>query len=336
MTTTEPLRILRAAQLREQPPQRRWLIETLWGRTAAGVIGGAPKCFKTFLGIDMATSVASGTACLGHFSVHRPGPALVYLAEDELSTVRSRIESLCQRRGVDLNRLPLHVIAEPCLRLDREADQARLTAALQALRPHLLLLDPLIRLHRLDENSATEISGLLSFFRELQRRFQCAIALVHHTSKRRRSHPGQSLRGSSDLHAFGDSNAYLSRRGENLTLTVEHRAAPAPKPMVLEPVPAPGGGLHLELSGTQPEDQAPLPDRLLSVLREAAAPLPGRQIRGILRVNNERLWEALRSLERRGQIEKTPAGWCAKIPEQGSAEQLLLEQHMGECESRAG
>lgn len=78
------------------------------------------------------------------------------------------------------------------------------------------------RLHRLDEYSAQQISGLLSFLRELQCTFDCALLVVHHTSKKRRGRPGQALRGSSDLHAFGDSDAYPSsvglkqRRGEPL------------------------------------------------------------------------------------------------------------------------
>ncbi len=37
----------------------------------------------------------------------------------------------------------------------------------------------------------------------------------------------QALRGSSEFHAWGDSNLYLRRKGEPATLTVEHRAAAA-------------------------------------------------------------------------------------------------------------
>ena len=48
----------------------------------------------------------------------------------------------------------------------------------------------------------------------MQRTYHTAIALVHHASKKHRAQPGQALRGSSDLHAFGDSNAYLARRKE--------------------------------------------------------------------------------------------------------------------------
>jgi hypothetical protein len=33
---------------------------------------------------------------------------------------------------------------------------------------------------------------------------------------------GQALRGSSEFHAWGDSNLYLRRDGDDLMLTVEH------------------------------------------------------------------------------------------------------------------
>ena len=62
----------------------RWLVEQLWCASSVGVIGGAPKCAKTWLGLDMALSVATGTPCLGKYAVPEPGPVLVYLAEDAL------------------------------------------------------------------------------------------------------------------------------------------------------------------------------------------------------------------------------------------------------------
>ena len=70
-------------------PARRTPSAGLWKgsgvRTSVGVIGGAPKCAKTWLGLDMALSVATGTACLGKYAVPEPGPVLVYLAEDALA-----------------------------------------------------------------------------------------------------------------------------------------------------------------------------------------------------------------------------------------------------------
>jgi hypothetical protein len=329
MGEIEPLRVLRASRIDARPPRERWLIRPLWGYAAVGILGGAPKSCKTWLALDMALSVCSGTPCLGRFDVEQRGPALIYLAEDDLSLVRSRIDCLCRHRQLDIRSLELHVINEPCLRLDLALDQKRLSAAVEELRPRLLLLDPLIRIHRLDENSASEISGLLSFFRELQRRFECAVLLVHHTSKRQRAQPGQSLRGSSDLHAFGDSNAYLARQGDRLLMTVEHRAAKAPAPLILELVSDPKeAAVHLELEDV--EDDAPSPgtcsmeENVLRILREASAPLPGTEIRKMLKVNNQRLGKALRHLQDRGKIERNGNAWEIAPGEPMEGQSLLF------------
>ncbi len=260
----DPLSIVQAAMLDKQDEEQHWLIEGLWARSAIGLIGGAPKCCKTWLGLDMAVSVATGTKALGHFETKAPGKALVFLAEDALPQVRSRIEALCRHRNKDIWLLDLYVITAPVLRLDLAADQQRLAQAVDQLRPRLLLLDPLVRLHRLDENSAAEISGLLGYIRDLQRRFDVAIVLVHHASKKQRAQPGQALRGSSDLHAIGDCNAYLARDGDRIVLTLEHRAAKAPPPMVLDLVADQGGEathLRVRAGGQRSDFSAGGPDR---------------------------------------------------------------------------
>jgi hypothetical protein len=98
----------RAAELEVQPPEQTWLIQDLWGLAAVGIIGGAPKCCKSFLGLDRALSgVASATPALGRFRVQAQGPALVFLAEDSLPAVRARLEGLCAHRQLDLRGLDL-------------------------------------------------------------------------------------------------------------------------------------------------------------------------------------------------------------------------------------
>lgn len=314
------LPVLRAGDLDRQPPEQRWLIRSLWMRAAVGIVGGAPKSCKSFFGIDMASSVASGTPCLARFVVDDPGPALIYLAEDSLPDVRSRIEAICRSRGLDIHALDLHVITAPGLRLDVDLDRKRLWATVEAIRPRMILLDPLVRLHRLDENSSLEISGLLGYLRELQRSFDTAIVLVHHASKKQHASPGQSLRGSSDLHAWTDSSAYLSRRRDGLVLTVEHRSAPAPQPIGLElRTGSDGSATRLEIlpgelrvdpdGSESASENGSLPDSVLEFLGSAPAPVSRTAIREKLRVNNNRLGEVLDSLERRRLIHRTPDGW---------------------------
>jgi len=65
----EPLPVVRVAEISCQDRPQRWLVEQLWGASSVGLIGGAPKCSKTWLGLDLALSVATGTACLGKYAV---------------------------------------------------------------------------------------------------------------------------------------------------------------------------------------------------------------------------------------------------------------------------
>jgi len=58
-----------------------------------------------------------------------------------------------------------------------------LTDTVAEPRPKLLVLDPFVRLHRIDENISGKVAPLLACLRELRRRFHIAVVLVHHARK---------------------------------------------------------------------------------------------------------------------------------------------------------
>jgi len=163
MASPQRLPFVRASELAASSPhsEHRWLIDGLWAAEAVGVLGGAPKSCKSWLGLEMAVSIATGTPCLGSFQPQRKGKALIYMAEDAEHTVRDRLEALSRHRGASLAGLDIFVITSPTLRIDLEAQQQRLRATVAELMPDILLLDPLVRLHRRDENSAADVSELL-------------------------------------------------------------------------------------------------------------------------------------------------------------------------------
>jgi hypothetical protein len=307
----QPLPVIRVGEISCQENAQRWLVEQLWGESSVGVIGGAPKCAKTWLGLDLALSVATGTPCLGRYTVGQPGPVLVYLAEDALPIVRERVEGMARHRGLDLAAVEIHVITAATLRLDQDPHRARLFETAKRLRPRLLLLDPLVRLHGIDENHATEVAGLLAYFRWLQRQLDLSVVLVHHTRKNAAggAAAGQGLRGSSDIHAFGDSNLYLRRSGQRLLLSSEHRAAAASPPVSLELITHQAQTTHLEVvAQLQDENRRGLQQQVLDLLAQGGVLTRGK-LRDTLAVKNERLGEALESLEQAGRIRRTSAGW---------------------------
>ena len=298
------------------PPERHWLIDGLWADQAVGIVGGEPKCCKSFLALDLAVAVAAGVPCLRRFPARGPGRVLLFAAEDALHVVRDRLEGICGAADVRLTDLDLHVITAPTVRLDLATDQRRLTETIAALRPVLLVLDPFVRLHRIDENASAEVAPLLAFLRDLQRRFALAVVLVHHARKGAAGiRDGQALRGSSEFHAWGDSNLYLRRRGEQLTLAVEHRAAPSRTafPIGLRACTNPASLALTVLDDAGPTPTSAVPasatDKIERALADATAPLPLASLRRSCHLRTATLCETLARLTTTGRIRKTSAGY---------------------------
>jgi len=312
----EPLPIVHASAIEAAPQGQEWLVDGLWGAQAVGIVGGNPKSCKTWLALDLALSVASGTPALGTYAVPRAGPVLLLAAEDPPPTVRARLEGLAASRGLDLAAAPIHVILASSLRLDEADDQARLAEAVERHRPVLLVLDPFVRLHRIDENSAREVSGVLAYLRDLQRRHAVAILVVHHARKAGAgaAQAGLGLRGSGDFYAWGDELLHMRRRRDTLELVVEHRSAPAPQPIQLELVTADDRPPHLAVVPTTAPDAAEaanLREQVLAVVRAAAGPVTTEAVREAVRVRWQRAAAVLRDLAREGHVDQTGAGWVA-------------------------
>ncbi len=310
-TTDEPqaLPVVQASALEIETAQKPWLIEQLWTRGAVGIVGGPPKLLKTWLALEMAVSVASRSPCLGTFPVHASGPVLLFAAEDSQPEVRSRLESLARNHGFGLEQIDIQVITVDILRLDRAIDQERLAATVVLYKPVLLVLDPLVRLHSLDENQSGPMAALLGYFRALQRRTGTAIAIVHHARKNSSSSAGAgyTLRGSGDLYAWVDSFICVQRRRDRVTLLAEHRSAPGfgPVPIELTPSSVPDQAPYLKLASAAADEtpeQDPLPDRILNLLGCSDAPLTTDSMRSSLHVRKQRVVDTLRRLCEEGVI----------------------------------
>ena len=295
-----------------------WLVQDLWGDQAVGILGGEPKCCKSFLALDLAVSVASGAPCLRRFPPLRTGAVLVFPAEDALGVVRQRLEGICAAAAVPFESLAVDVITAPTLRLDVASDRQRLENTVAARRPRLLVLDPLIRLHRIDENESSQVAPLLGFLRELQRKYALAVMIVHHARKdAHATRPGQALRGSSDLHGWGDSNLYLRRHKQALTLSTEHRAAPSRDPFPLQLIQN-GSALALSVLGESeaasashgPSSPA---DRVREVLAGLDHPVPVQQLRKLCAMRTATLCESLAELTRVGLIVREAGGYQLKL-----------------------
>ncbi len=312
MSALTPLPVLPAHAIPATAVENRWLIQDLWGFDAVGILGGEPKCCKSLVALTIAVAVASGTSCLGDHRPQRTGTVLLFAAEDAPAIVRDRLTLLCAGMGIDLATIPIQIITVPKLRLDDPTDRQRLELTVAHYRPVLLILDPFVRLHRVDENIAGEVAPILDGLRQLQRSHGCAVLVVHHARKGAgHMRAGQALRGSSEFHAWGDSNLFLRRQQSVLTLDIEHRAASSPDPITLALV---ASERHLIIQPTTAdmadEDREPsLACRAMQVLEEASQPLTRREIQAHLKVRAATVGRVLDELQAGGRIEHDAQGY---------------------------
>ncbi len=286
-------------------------------RDRAGIVGGGAKGAKTWLTVEIAVALATNTPVLDVFPVHQTGSVLMFCAEGGQGYIRARIEGALQHRGITIDSLPhpIHYITER-VRLDDAEKQDRLWAAVNKYRPILLVLDPLVRLHRGDENLVASISPLLGFLSEIQTDFSTSVMVVHHTRKRTGGGvSGEDIRGSGDLYAWGDSNILVRKKGENLFgASAEHRAAASPEPWTMRTLEHPI--LRLEYVT---EDQAPAADDrkvkvLETIAKLSAASRDDLVGKGLGRTADIGMY--LRELAAEGRIQKLSNGKWGVVHEQ--------------------
>jgi hypothetical protein len=169
----------------------------------------------------------------------------------------------------------------------------------------------------IDENDASQIAGLLSYLRLLQRTFQVAVLVVHHARKDANStRPGQALRGSSELHGWGDSNLYMRRRGAQLTLSTEHRAAASQDHI---PIQLTQVGSALALSVAAEDSSIPEPGSETSALQRVQQILDGldqpvtvQQLRKLCGLRTTTVCSCLAQLAQTGVVTHDSRGYQLK------------------------
>jgi hypothetical protein len=203
-------------------------------------VGGEPKVGKSLLVANLALSLAAGVDRTG-FSI--PAPRRVLICQFELPVAQFVGRLAIMRRAMgtaaDLNllvdtRATGHLLCAP-------QGLNHFLAAAKAAAAEVIILDPLYSTHDQDENDTRSMAALCQSLLHLRDASQAALIVVHHVRKSiTRFEIGSAFRGSSALHAVGDSYMLLTRPSPQLP-TVELRfqfryaAAQPPRLLQLDP-----------------------------------------------------------------------------------------------------
>ena len=227
------------AQPAAQPPC--WIEPGLLPPQGILFVGGEPKVGKSLLVANLALALAAGRDRAG-FTV--PAARRVLVCQFELPTAQF-VARLAAMRG------SIGAAADNNLLVDTRASGHLLSApqglnhflsAARAAQAEVIVLDPLYSAHDQDENDTRSMAALCQSLLRLRDASKAALIVVHHVRKSiARGEIGSAFRGSSALHAVGDSYLLLTRPAAQVAASVELRfqfryaAAPAARLLHLDP-----------------------------------------------------------------------------------------------------
>jgi hypothetical protein len=138
----------------------------------------------------------------------------------------------------------LHFLSNVPLTLEDPASRECIERELEAIKPDLLILDPLAAMTTGDENSATEMGVVVRTLRGWRDTYGCAIVTVHHANKSKTegaSRAGLKMRGSTALYASSEATISIERPNDDeprIHVRSEVKDGESPKPYVCEFDPA--------------------------------------------------------------------------------------------------
>jgi RecA-family ATPase len=188
-------------------PEPEWLVDNIVPAAAMTTLFGAPGAAKSFLALDIACSVATGS--MFHGAETKPGKVLYCLGEG-IRSLRYRIESwrlAHPAADVELLEKNLIVIAKTPHLLEAYDSSALLNTVADIGKVSLLIIDTLARaLVGGDENSAQDVGLAINVCDRVRDQTGAATLLVHHTSAE-----GSKTRGSTALPGASDAMLKMTK-----------------------------------------------------------------------------------------------------------------------------
>ncbi len=234
------LAVLSLAQLLEQQPSASpaSLVEPgLLPPQGILFVGGEPKVGKSLLVANLALSLAAGADRIG-FPIPAPRRVLICQFELPIQQFVSRLATMRRTLGAAADQNLLVDTRAMGHLLSAAQGLTHFVCAARAAAAEIIVLDPLYSTHDQDENDTRAMAALCQSLLRLRDASRAALVVVHHVRKSIGRHEiGSAFRGSSALHAVGDSYLLLTRPSLQvpiIELRFQFRYAAAQPPRLLQ------------------------------------------------------------------------------------------------------
>jgi hypothetical protein len=222
-----PFAFVKASDMRVNPIS--WLLEDYLETDALVVFFGLPSAGKSFIALDIACCVATGTSFHGHAVQH--GAVFIIAGEGHNGLAR-RSRAWSQHNGVSIEDADLYFSRGPTDLRDMKnaawvADAVQRLADETGKTPTLIVIDTLARNFGGDENSAAEIGQFVrSVDSLLRRKWNATVIIVHHSGK----NAERGARGSSALKCAVDAEYEVKREEGKVIHLIPRKMKDAEEP----------------------------------------------------------------------------------------------------------
>lgn len=208
------INILTAKELNEKKIIKpKWIIDRLFQSDTMNMLSAAPNNYKSWLTLDIAISIATGSPLFGFFEVSEPLKVWIINEEDIEAEIKDRMNTLT-------NKWPetsIYFSIQNQLKLDNDTVDQIISIA-KGKGIGFIILDSLRSVHEAEENSATEMQKIMDQIKKITNS-GIAVLFTHHNRKkgmfRNNNSDSEDSRGSTAINAAVHGHLSLEPKKED-------------------------------------------------------------------------------------------------------------------------
>ena len=203
-----------------------WLVADWLPDKSITFLISPPESYKTWILLDLAVSVATGLPFLGGYAVNQTGPTLIIQQEDSHSGLTDRLALIVEQKFGMVPKLegdewqvpkmpdiPIYVHPSRMLRFDNKAVIEEVEKQIEALKPKVILIDPLYSTTASTDNYMSDLANQMMVLKTWRDKYGCSFVIAHHSKKN--LDPDSTARedswGSQFLNAFLEAGWQIRR-----------------------------------------------------------------------------------------------------------------------------
>ena len=173
-----------------------WLVEDWLPDKSITFLISPPESYKTWLLLDLAVSVSSGTPFLGSYQVNNVGPTLIIQQEDSHTGLTDRLALIVEQK-LGLNAkvdgdewqvpsmpdLPIYVHPSRKLRFDDRKVLEELEKQIEVIKPKVIMIDPLYSTTGSADNYMADLANKMMVLKTWRDKYGCSFLISHHSKK---------------------------------------------------------------------------------------------------------------------------------------------------------